>query len=263
MSARGLRCRAVGPSAGGEGGVGRGDSASGRWQQPQQRRPGSKAKPQEYNGVFLLLLVNFAVFILDKQLGVAWISRHLYLHHAAPRAWQFVTGCFCHANFSHLSQNGVMLYLFGKQVEETEGAFGVVLAYLFTGAVAMAASLLFQGAPGQGGGLGNILRGGAGRAAANMVSLGASGAVFGMFTITVLLKLQKMSLRSLLEVTILAPFVWERIQQEINMQMAGAAGAAAGTVVSHVSHIGGAIAGIALVALLASLPGDAMHESSV
>ena len=148
-----------------------------------------------------------------------------------------------------------MLYLFGKQVEEMEGAGGVIAAYLCTGAAAMAASLFLQGQPAQGGVLGNLFKGGAGRAATNMVTLGASGAVFGMFTITVLLKLRQQSLRSMLEVAILAPFVWERIQQELQMQMAaGAAGAAAGTVVSHVSHIAGAIMGVLLVAATASLP---------
>ena len=73
-----------------------------------------------------------------------------------------------------------MLYLFGKLIEEDEGAGGVMAAYLVTGAAGMLASLFSS-------------------PSACFFSLGASGAVFGMYTIAVLLKLRQRSLKSLFQ----------------------------------------------------------------
>lgn len=201
----------------------------------QGNRAVAAPRRHEYNGVFLLLLTNFAIFVLDKKVQVAWIAKNLYLNHAQPQLWQFLTACFCHNSWQHLSSNGIMLYLFGKLVEEEEGTVGVIIAYLVTGAAGMAASFLTS-------------------PSAGLFSLGASGAVFGMYTITVLLKLRQRSLKSLLEVAILAPFVWERLEAEVRMQYAGGAAVAAAGVVSHVAHLGGAIAGLVLVMLLSAAP---------
>lgn len=57
----------------------------------------------------------------------------LYLNHQAPQWWQFLTCTFCHASWQHLSSNIFFLYIFGKAVEEEEGAFGVWFSYLVTG----------------------------------------------------------------------------------------------------------------------------------
>ena len=215
------------------GAIGASASSSGR---SESMRDGSLVpRRQEYNGVFFLLLANFAVFLIDKKLKVAWIAQNLYLNHAAPRFWQFASACFCHASWQHLSSNGIMLYLFGKLIEEDEGAGGVIAAYLVTGAAGMLASILTS-------------------PSACFFSLGASGAVFGMYTIAVLLKLRQRSLKSLLEVAILAPFVWERLEAEVRMQYAKGATVAAGGVVSHMAHLGGAVAGLVLVTLLSAAP---------
>ena len=43
---------------------------------------------------------------------------------------QFLTSAFCHHDFNHLSSNAFMLYVFGRIVEEEEGAPGVWGTYL-------------------------------------------------------------------------------------------------------------------------------------
>ncbi len=46
------------------------------------------------------------------------------------RRWQFITAAFAHASWEHLSSNIFMLYVFGRIVEEEEGALGVWLTYI-------------------------------------------------------------------------------------------------------------------------------------
>ena len=70
------------------------------------------------------------------------------------------------------------------------------------------------------------------------VSLGASGAVFGLFAISVLTKLTRPSLRKLLEAIILGQFVVERFLSEA--KMATAAGGVGAGGVNHVAHLAGA-----------------------
>ena len=64
-------------------------------------------------GVFLLLLINLAVFAADSFLKLPIMSK-LYLHHYAPQWWQFVTAAFCHHSWDHLSSNLFMLMSFGR-----------------------------------------------------------------------------------------------------------------------------------------------------
>jgi hypothetical protein len=99
---------------------------------PAGRRTRSSSSSNEGNGVFLLLLINVALFVADQWLHVGFV-KSLYLNHMHPHWWQFVTSIFCHANWAHLSGNIFFLYVFGKIVEEEEGAFGVWFSYLFTG----------------------------------------------------------------------------------------------------------------------------------
>ena len=81
------------------------------------------------NGLFALLLVNIAVFMLQQAGQQAWVSA-LYLNHQQPHWWQFLTNSFCHANWAHLSSNMFGLYVFGRSVEEDEGGGAVWLTYI-------------------------------------------------------------------------------------------------------------------------------------
>ncbi len=119
--------------------------------------------------------------------------------------------------------------IFGKSVEEEEGAFGVWLAYLLCGGGASLASFLL---------LPKVSAGAA------VVSLGASGAVFGLFAVSVLVKLS-FDWRKLLESFILGGFVWERIWSEIGMTTQG--GGVGATGINHLAHLAGAMCGVLLV----------------
>ncbi|KAF6257841.1 rhomboid-like protease [Scenedesmus sp. NREL 46B-D3] len=188
------------------------------------------------NGVFLLLLLNVVLFVLDHVLHIKGIQG-LYLNHARPQWWQWITHAFCHANFSHLSMNLFNLCVFGKMVEETEGSLGLVLIYLLTAAGAAAAAVLLQPA---------VVRG------AVTVSLGASGAIFGLFAVSVLTRLS-WDPRKLLEGLILGNFVVRQVLQEAQAQAAGGL-SIGGLQVGHIAHLGGALAGVLLVWLLSKLP---------
>lgn len=189
-------------------------------------------EPFKYNGVFLLLLLNLVIFVADHILHLPVVS-HLYLYHSHPRWYQFVTATFCHANWNHLSANLFFVYIFGKLVEELEGSFGVWASYLITGVGANFFSWLLL--------------------PSSSVSVGASGAVFGLFAVSVLIRLS-LDWRRLIEVLILGPFVLEKViveaQESANMSHSLLMGAS----VNHIAHLGGALVGALLILLLTKLP---------
>lgn len=201
---------------------------------------GRKRDELQFNGVFTLLLVNVGLYVLDHILHLPMVKM-LYLSHMNPQWFQFVTCTFCHASWAHLSSNIFFLYIFGKAVEEEEGAFGVWFAYLVTGLGASLASLLLLPKTIGGG----LMGGGAG-----VVSLGASGAVFGLFVISVMVKL-RFSFRKLLEAFILGQFVLQKILSE--MTMASTRGGIGAGGVNHVAHLAGALAGVLLMVALSKL----------
>lgn len=199
------------------------DKNTGHSQEPfphlalQDDRPHPRIN-QQYNGVFVLILINLFLFIADHVLGIPWI-KSLYLNHAHPAWYQFFTAMFCHASWAHLSGNLFFLYIFGKLVEEEEGIIGIISSYLVCGLGASLMSWLFNHGP--------------------IYSLGASGAVFGLFVVSVLIKLS-WNWRKLLEVLILGQFVIGRVFFEF-----GQTGIQDG--VDHIAHLGGAMVGVALI----------------
>ncbi|KAL2584242.1 hypothetical protein AAZV13_14G118300 [Glycine max] len=94
--------------------------------------------------------------------------------------------------WKHLSSNLFFLYIFGKLVEEDEGNFALWLSYILTGVGANLVSWLVL--------------------PRNTVSVGASGAVFGLFTISVLVKMS-WDWRKILELLILGQFVIEKVME--------------------------------------------------
>lgn len=198
--------------------------------------PLSKVAAPPGNGVFLLILANVIIFGLDKFLHLPWCQT-LYLNHARPQWWQFITSAFCHAGWEHLSMNMFNLLIFGKLIEEIEGWFGVWLTYILSAV---------------GGALALFLTTPAVRGHVVTISMGASGAVFGMFAVAVLLRLRP-NLRSLLEAGILGQFVVKQVVGEVRAQTVGGL-TLAGHNVAHVAHLGGALVGVLLVLLLTKLP---------
>ena len=181
----------------------------------QNNPTASRQRDRAYDGVFALVAINIVLFLLDRVLNLNF----LYLNHARPQWYQFVTSLFLHANWAHISGNLFFLYIFGKLIEEEEGLVGVVLSYLVCGIGANVASVLLQ--PG------------------NIVSLGASGAVFGLFAVSVLVRLS-WHWRKILEVLILGQFVLERFFSEL--QRIGVNDG-----INRIAHVGGALVGVALI----------------
>ncbi|XP_021655215.2 rhomboid-like protein 11, chloroplastic isoform X1 [Hevea brasiliensis] len=153
-------------------------------------KPEERRKPEKRaNGVFWIILLNLGIYVADHFFQVRGI-KSLYLYHNWPAWYQFVTATFCHASWEHLSSNLFFLYIFGKLVEEEEGNFALWLSYILTGVGANLVSWLVL--------------------PRNAVSVGASGAVFGLFAISVLVKIT-WDWRKILEVLILGQFVIEKV----------------------------------------------------
>lgn len=192
------------------------------------------SKKTKDNGTFALVLANVVGYVLDHVVHLEPMKA-LYLYHASWRPWQLVTSLFCHGSFSHLSSNLFFLLVFGRFVEDTGGPWGVVLCYLTTGVFANIASLL-------------LIHGG-------VVSLGASGAVFGLFVVAVLARFS-WNVRRLLESLILGNFVVNQVLEEgaQTMQQAGVSRTLVQT--NHIAHLGGALGGVLLILLLRAVSRD-------
>ncbi|XP_024985691.1 rhomboid-like protein 11, chloroplastic [Cynara cardunculus var. scolymus] len=200
---------------------------------------GEKRKPEKrVNGIFWILLLNIGVYVADHIFQVREIKA-LYLYHNLPVWYQFVTSTFCHANWNHLSSNLFFLYIFGKLVEEEEGNFGLWLSYILTGAGANLVSWLIL--------------------PRNAVSVGASGAVFGLFAISVLVKLS-FDWRKILEVLILGQFVIERVMEAAQASTSFANSSNALQNVNHIAHLSGALVGATLVWLLSRVPSQSVDQ---
>jgi len=178
------------------------------------------ARPR-YNALFGLILANLALFLFDHVLQIGFF-KELYLNGDHPRVWQFVTAMFSHKDWDHLSGNLLFLYMFGRIVEEQEGSFGLLLTYFFTGLAASIASYAFL--------------------PAHTISLGASGAIFGIFAVAFLVKLS-WDWRNLLEVGILGQFLLVRVALEVQKMKSNDG-------VDRYAHVGGALGGVALIVVV-------------
>lgn len=86
--------------------------------------------------------------------------------------WRLLSSVFVHAGLIHLAFNSYALLLAGRTVERVFGHAGYLLLYLFAGLTGSAASTIFSGA----------------------VSVGASGAIFGVFGALLAFLLRRRSL---------------------------------------------------------------------
>lgn len=110
-----------------------------------------------------LLIINVLVFLATYTPNIGKILQAyapLYpVGSGRFHIWQLITYMFMHAGFSHIFFNMFALWMFGQSIENTWGTKRFVTYYLLTGI---------------GGALCHMLIG------ANAVTLGASGAVYGI-----------------------------------------------------------------------------------
>ncbi|KAG9456087.1 hypothetical protein H6P81_000595 [Aristolochia fimbriata] len=204
-------------------------------------KSGNQQPGKRVNGIFWILLLNIGIYVADHWLQLRGMKA-LYLYHAYPEWFQFITAAFCHASWNHLSSNLFFLYIFGKLVEEEEGNVALWISYIVTGAGANLVSWLVL--------------------PRNAVSVGASGAVFGLFAISVLVKI-RWDWRKILEVLILGQFVIQKV-----MEAAEASAGLSRTLVrgyslqnvNHVAHLSGALIGVALIWLISRIPSSEQEE---
>jgi membrane associated rhomboid family serine protease len=178
----------------------------------------SDAIAKKYSGLFSLVFINFFVFVLFNILQSS-VAVMMVLNHEHPRWYQFVTSIFCHIDYMHLSSNMFFLYVFGRLIEEEEGASGLLFSFFVCGISANIIDYIFSAKTG--------------------ASLGASGAVFGLFIIAILIKF-KLTFINILECLILVPFVLGYISSEI-------AKMGKNDNIGHDAHIYGALAGVILI----------------
>lgn len=205
-------------------------------------KSGNERGSRRVNGIFWILLLNITIYVADHLFQLPWIKA-LYLYHSWPAWYQFVTATFCHANWNHLSSNLFFLYIFGKLVEEEEGNFALWISYVLTGAGANLVSWL-------------VLP----RAA---VSVGASGAVFGLFAISVLVKMS-WDWRKILEVLILGQFVIDKVMEaaQASTGLTGMLGRSSSLQsINHIAHLSGALIGVALVLAISRIPSQPAEKN--
>jgi membrane associated rhomboid family serine protease len=173
----------------------------------------------------ILIGVNVAAYV--AQLATGDRSGDVYQNGALQAYvtadgdyWRLITSAFLHGSVLHLLFNMYALYLFGPFVERALGTARFVIAYL-TAAMAGSIAVYLLASP-------------------TTVTIGASGAVFGLFGMALLLLLKaKQDVRTLL--------VLLAINAVISV---------AGPNISWEGHLGGFVAGVALGAAFAYAPRD-------
>lgn len=124
---------------------------------------------------YVLIGLNVAVYVYTSVIGGNFLATDYYtvileygqVNRLVMRGWywQLFTSMFIHANITHLFGNMLFLLIFGFKAEELFSSEEYFLIYLVSG---LAGNLL------------TLLLG------PNMVSVGASGAIFGVFGATVI-----------------------------------------------------------------------------
>lgn len=142
------------------------------WSDLQEfNRKAAETAPRTW-GTLLLVLLCVGMFALQVkmsgQLGLFDISQVIALGALSfqqvkdGELWRLVSSTFLHADTLHLIANMWVLYNIGRLTERLLGSLPFLLAYVCCGAISSVGSLLWD--PG-------------------MVSVGASGAIFGLFGI--------------------------------------------------------------------------------
>lgn len=180
---------------------------------------------RNYPAFLIIIWVNILVFIAMVVRGrgfltfrtrdlLAWGANHGPLVEQGEW-WRLLINIFLHGGFAHIVVNMYALYFVGAvMVEPLIGRLGFAAAYMLCGIVASYASIWWN---------------------ASTVSVGASGAVFGMFGVWLALLLTKNTFLHLKQSSLVSIFVIIGISLVFGFAIPG---------VDNAAHIGGLLAGI-------------------
>jgi membrane associated rhomboid family serine protease len=199
-----------------------------------------------------LLILNFIIWLLDLSLQTRGIdiAKWLGLHYITAEnfyPWQYVTYMFLHQGFSHIFFNMFALWMFDYAIENTWGSKRFLLYYFVTGIGAGIVQTVVVGIdvfaslgtflPDM-----NSIHLFDARAINSIVTIGASGAVFG-----ILLAFGMLFPNMYIYIYFLLPVKakWFVIVYGAIELLAGIGGS--GDNVAHFAHFGGMLFGIGLI----------------
>lgn len=104
---------------------------------PYMRQPSFR---KERSATMILIVVNVAVFVLQRVVALSsrtdWVGEYLYLSATGIKhgfIWQFFTFQFLHAGIWHLLGNMIVIYFFGRSLEEALGKREFLKIYFGSG----------------------------------------------------------------------------------------------------------------------------------
>ena len=146
--------------------------------------------------------------------------------------YRFVTAMFLHGGIQHLASNMILLYFMGEMVENKTGSFKYGIIYLVSGIMGNVVSYMYE-----------IISG------VRYVSVGASGAVYGIIGALIYLVLRKTDGLNI------------QIKRLILMVAYCVYSSFATAHVDFAAHLGGLLFGFVITALLCPKGGNAKSES--
>lgn len=117
-----------------------------------------KDQPIVTYSIILLNIIVFMLSLLDYNMIINYFANY-YINVKNGEIYRLLTACFVHANFLHIFFNMYALYYVGPMVEKYYGKLKYLLIYLGSGIMGSLFSVVLS----------------------NNVSIGASGAIFGLF----------------------------------------------------------------------------------
>ena len=117
-----------------------------------------KDQPIVTYSIILLNIIVFMLSLLDYNMIINYFANY-YVNVKNGEIYRLLTACFVHANFLHIFFNMYALYYIGPMVEKYYGKLKYLLIYLGSGIMGSLFSVVLS----------------------NNVSIGASGAIFGLF----------------------------------------------------------------------------------
>lgn len=117
-----------------------------------------KDQPIVTYSIILLNIIVFMLSLLDYNMIINCFANY-YINVKNGEIYRLLTACFVHANFLHIFFNMYALYYIGPMVEKYYGKLKYLLIYLGSGIMGSLFSVVLS----------------------NNISIGASGAIFGLF----------------------------------------------------------------------------------